>query len=123
MGSARTTDKILGYLNGHANVNITVTELMEATELTKSQVQIGMNNLRTRYGLNVQSIVSGNLWRYRPETEAEQLAKDKANGSSANTKTPLRGPGPSSMYELVGEAKTGIIIQDEDGKLYRAEEL
>lgn len=104
MGAPRTTDKILEFLSEHQNINVTLSEIMKVTGLTKDQVQSGVNNLRTRHGLNIETVMAGQLWIYHPNT-------------------PVAAGPQRTMFELVGQAKAGLIIQDEDGKLYRAEEL
>ena len=104
MGAPRTTDKIIDFLSEHQNITVTLSEIMKVTSLTKDQVQNGVNNLRTRHGFNIETLVAGNAWKYMPT-----------------------GPAPTgpqrTMFELVGQAKAGLVIQDEDGKLYKAEEL
>jgi hypothetical protein len=107
MGSPRTTDKIVDFLHEHANITVTLTEIMKVTELNKSQVQNGVANLRSRHGLNIETKLAGQMWIYHPNVPAP-------------TEEPKR---VSRVFELVGEAKAGLVIQDEDGKLYRAEEL
>lgn len=109
MGSPRTTDKIIAFLSEHPNINVTLNEIMQVTSLTKAQVQSGMANLRTRHGLNIETRLAGQLWTYHPNAPAPTEEETK--------------PVTPQVFELVGQARAGLIIQDEDGKLYRAEEL
>lgn len=103
MGAPRTSDKILDYFHEHQNVQVNINELIEATGLEKAQVQNAINNLKSRYHSNIETVMTGNLWIYKSG----------------------RGDGPgSTMFELVGKSSTGVIvIQDEDGKLYKAVEI
>jgi len=107
MGAPRTADKIIDFLSEHPNINVTLNEIIQVTGLKKEQVQSGMSNLRSRNGLNIETLVAGQLWTYHPTAPAPTGEKHV---------TP-------QVFELVGQAKAGLIIQDEDGKLYRAEEL
>jgi|SRR4051812_15365863 hypothetical protein len=108
MGAPRTTDKIIDFLTEHANINVTLTEIMQVTGLTKSQVQNGIGTLKNRNNLNIETKLAGQVWIYSPV--------NPATTSEEKVVTP-------QVFELVGNAKAGLIIQDEDGKLYRAEEL
>lgn len=109
MGYARTSDKILDYFHTHQNIQVTLNELADATGLDANQVKSAINTLKSsRYKMNFETVMTGNVWIYRP---------DKGKSVDVNTVNTV-------MFEQVGKSSTGVIvIQDEDGKLYKAVEI
>lgn len=130
MGAPRVTDKVLDFLHRHQNVNVTIQEIREDTGLTRAQIVSSIGRLRGRYGIDVEPVVAGNIYRYRsgmaaPDDLATRLTAAIDGKKDAPKPTPTPTPTPTaSMFELVGTSKSGaVVIQDESGKLYRAEEL
>lgn len=101
MGGSPTAPKVLEvFLAAKPGRLVTLAELVAETGLTADQVQGAVVNLRNREGIPIEIVHRGQIWKYDP--------------------TVLTG---KRMFEEIGPAKVGVIVQDEDGKLYRLEEL
>lgn len=99
---------ILRYFEQHERQNVYLEDLAEAIGATKEQAQGAMTNLRANMpdmAKQIKVIVTGNVWTYdRDRTPAAKPTK--------------------RMFEELATAKDGtIVIQDQDGGLYRASEL
>jgi hypothetical protein len=109
------TARILGYMgNGRLGQNVNIEELVEATGLEKSQVQSAMSRLVGRYGMDVTTVVRGNVYRLNSLND-----KTLAGAEPEPTK-----PSSPNMYEEVGVTQNdSIVVRGEDGTLYRLAEL
>jgi hypothetical protein len=124
MGAPRVTDKVLDFLHRHQNVNVTIQEIREDTGLTRAQIVSSIGRLRARYGVDVTPVVAGNVYRYKSGTVGGGVVAEAAPVPPAPKPTPAPTQPATTMFELVGTSKSGaVVIQDESGKLYRAEEL
>jgi hypothetical protein len=101
---------ILEYLAAHPNQTVTQAELMKALDFNRDQVRQGLSTIRSKK-LPVVSMLAGGAWKYVPDNET----------------VPQVQPPPvktNEVFEYLATANNGdMIIQDVDGKLYRAKEL
>jgi hypothetical protein len=128
MGFPRVSDKLIDYLSRNKNMNVTLTELVEATGLDKKQISNALGTLRTRYGLDIQTIMTGNVWKYRgggiPEPVPPVVEPAPAPPAAVTTAAGVTTSNTGRVFELLAVSNSGtLVIQDEDGKLYRASEL
>ncbi len=106
------TARIRKYLEERPGQAVYTAELMEEFDLTEHQVQGAINNLAKRVDdATIETVLRGQTWRWLPKSSSE-----KSKTSSA--------PVSKRMFVEVGEVTGGdIIIQCEDGTLYRAAKL
>jgi hypothetical protein len=85
-----------------------VDRLVTLTGLTPVQVKGGMNHM-IKDGLPVVAIQPANVWTFTPDpSETESTPTGNRSGE---------------LLEVVGHAKSGLILRDESGTLYRAQEM
>lgn len=98
---------IIDFLSKRRNQIVTVTEMMEELKLTKTQIQGNITHLQKRSNVKITTCVAGQAWML---TDGP-VEKKPVSGSRR-------------MFEEIGPSKAGfLVIQDTDGKLYKAEEL
>lgn len=104
MGAPRTSDKVLKYFHDNKDVQVNINEMVATLGLEKSQIQNAVNNLKSRYRTNIDTVLTGNIWVFR-------------------SGVPEIKPG-SIVYEQIGVSSNGVIvIQDENGKMFKAVEI
>ena len=102
-------EQVLDFLLSHRNQVVTVTQVVNATGLTERQVQYTVNNLRRTKGdyFTIEPVLQGRSWALRDVPE-----------------TPPPSSSGKRIFEEIGPAKDGsLVVQDGDGKLYKAIEL
>lgn len=105
MGSAATSPKVLDYLYRNANVHVHAMDIVRDTGLTLLQVQGAIGNLRRTKGMDIETIIAGQVFVLHTKNEAA-----KVNGKR--------------VFEELGTTKDGrLIIQDADGNLFEAKEM
>ena len=105
MGAPSTSPKVLEYLHRNANVQVHALDIARDTGLTLEQVQGAIGNLRRAKGMDIATVIRGQVFVLRTKNEAP-----KANGKR--------------VFEELGTAKDGrLIIQDAEGNLFEAKEL
>lgn len=112
---------LLTYMDKRVGQVLHVDTISQDTKLTHKQVQNGINNLRNARGndhsldlkASIQVVTRGSAWMYRPVT--------LSNAAPPSPGKPTTSP---RLFTEVGPTRDGaIIIQCEDGNLFRAEEL
>lgn len=106
-----TTRLVLDVLRKYPNQDVAIGQIMEETRLSRKQVQAAIYNMIKRgdekRALNLTVVMDGNIYRYSPNPP--ELSK---------------APPKTMVYEFLATLRNGdIVIQDTDGKLYRATEL
>jgi hypothetical protein len=143
----RIGPKVIHYITERPGQVVWCTEIAEATELTERQCSNAIYHARRgneTLAEEIQVIVIGNAWRYVPfrgeppttttaianataptvatnarpidaqpaaERKTRRRAKESKNGDAAR------------LFQEVGPAGDDVIIQDENGVLYRASRL
>lgn len=108
MGSTPVRHEVLAVITKRPGEIIYLKDIVAATGLDEKQVQSAINNMRRddpTLESTIQTVARGQAWRYDPTGRR-------------------RKDGEKRMFEELAVTKTGaLIIQDQDGNLYRAEEL
>lgn len=119
------------YLMKRQGQTVFVSDMMADCDGTKIQIQTAVSRCKKTYGLPIESVVSGNSYKVG-------VVRNLGAGHSAPKGVPTFGDhGPElielpkgsvvkpvkRVFEEVGTARTGLVIQDTDGKLYLAQEL
>lgn len=109
MGSSLTRPAVLGYLIKHPGELVSLADLMQVTGFSATQIQSQMRNLIAEdYPLTV--IARAQIWKYTGDAKPE-----------------LKDDGPDNrvgeVWEVVGHTKSGVILRDEFGTLYRTTEM
>lgn len=99
---------ILQYLEAHEGDQVYLERMAAAIGATRKQTQQAVSNLREDLpDIPIRVIVAGNVWVY-----------DRAWRQPDAVKPTRR------MFEEIGPTKSGdILIQDQDGAIYRAVEM
>lgn len=114
MGYPATRPQIMAYFTEHPNKTVTLDAISKGTKLRADQVRSAVSNIRTAHSNHeidfpIEIVQRGQIWRYSPNGQVADVAAAKSN---------------KAIYEELGMTKAGdLIIQDESGKLYRAQEL
>jgi hypothetical protein len=94
------SSRVIEFLIANPNVEVAKGQIARACNVTEAQVSHAMYHIKTK--MNVEQ-VANNTWRYKP-----------GDGTSSGAKT-------GALYSQVGVAGNGDhVIEDENGKLYRA---
>lgn len=97
------------YFTTHPGVEVPLSELKSAIgkQVSNSVIHNAISYLRVRGDFPIETLAHGRIWRHRPAATAPAAAKNDKR-----------------VFEELAITKTGdIIIQDEEGKVYRAVEL
>lgn len=103
---------LMEYFSKRPGQHVFLTELVEATQRTRDQVQGNINNLQRDHKLdklnfNVETITRGQIWMYLP-----------------NKEKPVERQKGKRLFEELGVTKRGTyILEDDEGNLYEATEL
>lgn len=101
-----TSPEVLKYIQEQQGEYVYVDTVCKDLGLERAQVQGAISNLRNRHNQPIEVVQKGTIWRWKPNAENEK---------SKNYKR---------VFEEVGATRTGaVVIQDEDGNLYKAVEL
>lgn len=99
--------RVLHYLEQHVGENVYHQDVSKQLDLTESQVKEAIYHLRKKDNLSgsIEVVVAGSIWRYDPSKR-----ESKKSGKR--------------IFEELGVTHQGeIILQDEEGNLFRASEL
>lgn len=109
---------VVRHLSENLGLPVHIDDMVKMTGADKSSVQAAMLVLLKEGKLNIDTVVGGNTWIYRGPTQQTVVAAASAPVA------PAREVGSKQMYTELGEAKDGTkILEDEEGKLWRATEL
>lgn len=110
---------ITQYLSNREGQYCHVAEMSKELNYTYTQIRCAINSKRYEdedWGSRIAIITRGSTWMWK-QSNHENEASIPLNGTS-NEKV------KSSSFEQIGITKTGnLILQDENGNLYRASEL
>lgn len=111
MGGRAIHDKLLDYFQQHPNETLSVTRIAKETGEPHKRIQSWVTSVRNRNmdlgGGRMEIVMRGRIYRY--------VTGGDAVGS---------GPGGKRMFQEVGTTKEGdVILECEDGTLYKAAEL
>lgn len=116
MGSPRTTPQVLDYLIDNPGRVVCRQQIAEATALSAQQIRSAVQNLRVRSGENIEVVIHGESWIWRPR-EVEEAATATPEPAAPVSAAPAQ----RRVFEQIGTTRSGdLVIQDEDGSLYRA---
>ena len=114
MGHATIRDQVLKKITDKVGQVVYAEDIAKDLNLTREQVAAALNSMIRTGSLenDMQVVSAGRAWRYSP-------------GSPQASSSKRRGTRPTDrrLFEEIGPSKQGIIVQDEDGKLYLLEEL
>lgn len=108
MGAPTFADKVLEIFIANPNLEITLTSIQKQLDnlYTEHQIQTAILNLRRRGNVPIEIPVAGKVYRYVP-------------GKTVQPEGPQ-----NRLFEYVATLKTGaLLLQDEEGKVYRAVEM
>lgn len=98
-------DKLLKAFEASPGVTLYADDLAEQFNVGKGTVQYAVKALAETVP-GIISVIKGNAWRYDPNAKAGKGSSDK------------------KLYEELTTTKAGVIlVQDEDGNVYKLEEL
>lgn len=104
MGAPLVYRRVLDFIRERPNVELTVTEIGHNTGLNNGQVNQGIRTLRIQGSL-IDTVKPGYSYIYREQRPTNEVSEKR-------------------IFEEIGTTKAGaIVIQDEDGNLYKAEEI
>lgn len=109
MGHATNKDAVLREITAHPGEVMYREDIAKTLNLSPGQVTsavYGLMNGSTAVGDQLETVVRGRSWRWMP------------NGVKSATKKKEK-----RMFQEVGEAKAGVILECEDGTLWKAEQL
>lgn len=102
---------VFAYFTEHPNLPVNVNDIAHHTGFTREQVQASVSHARRRNGYDrmIEVLNQGSVWIYRP---------DQAVVAINEAKHPEK-----RLFEEVGQATVGLIVQDTDGNLFVLKEL
>lgn len=104
---------VLTFFEKNPGMAIYVEDLVKDTGYTRTQIQASIYNLIKSGLYDLTSEAHGQIWRYRG------LKRESPRYSEENKRSNGR-----RLFEEVGSTKKGtIVIQDEKGNLFEANEL
>lgn len=113
MGGRPIHETMLDYFTQHPNETLTITKIMKDTNETRNRIQGWITSVRNRGVLTdgkMEILIKGRAYRYIPN---DLLDKSKSDDDKMKR-----------IFVEVGITKTGdVIIECEDGTLYKAVEL
>lgn len=124
---------VLQYLGRKPGQAIYVSELAAETNLKEDQIKSAISTARSRNPeifRRVKVIVPGFAWEYSPKstsaddppTTAADRIREPAPAAKAVVRKQSRPKG--RLFEFLAEAKDGaLVIQEEDGTLWRATQI
>lgn len=123
MGAPRTTPQVLEYLMNHPGLVVYRRQIVEATGLDESQVRNAILNLRNRTGENIEVVMHGASWIWRPRPGVD-YGMGPTPAATEPTAPVSAAPAQRRVFEQIGTTRSGdLVIQCEQGNLYRAIEL
>jgi hypothetical protein len=100
---------ILKYLSDNLGLPVHTDDLIKNLGLTKDQIHSSIYNLKNRRGVDIETIIAGEVYRLRGFDTAPKPAPAAVG---------------KRLFEELGTTKQGVIVaQDQDGVLYKVEEL
>lgn len=112
MGGQPVRPRLMKHFESHPGVNIYAADLVQELGLTSAQVRAGIANLRresSEWRDSLRVIQTGQVWRYVPGQHEERQEAKKVN---------------EMLFRHIGTtAKGSLVLESEEGKLYRAELL
>ncbi len=117
MGHPTIADKVFDYFNANKNLHINITEIAENVGFTVAQVLTAIGNLRNRGNVPIYTAVAGRVFMYSP-IPGREIPKSTVADNKSGTKA--RG----ELFEYLATLKDGmLLLQGENGNIYRAEKL
>ena len=117
-GKTGLNARVHEYLMKRQGQTVFVSDMMRDCDGNKTQIQTAISRCKMTYGIPIVSLVSGSSYK------VGVISDDKPQGHPAPEKVP---PTPAvksgRIFEEVGQARDGVVIQDTNGKLYLAKEL
>lgn len=110
MGHATNKDTVLRELTRKTGEVVYRADIAKDTGLTENQVSSAVWALLNQSGdisQQIETVVRGRSWRYWPNGQPNQRNTPKGR----------------RVFEEVGPAKIGVILECEDGTLWKAEQL
>lgn len=110
------TSDVIQYFEKHADKSVSVNDIIHATKYSRQQVITAISNKKHESSefSNRLTRVGAGIYKYKSDT---MIALER-NSLKHNTSS------SGNMYEQIGITKNGdLILQDEDGNLFRAQEL
>lgn len=109
--------QVYAVLSRNVGLPVSLDDLAQETGLLHQQVSQAIAGLRHRRNMDIEQVLAG-VYRLRSfATPASGLPAPVLPAAPAVQRPTKR------VFEEVGQAKSGLVIQDEKGVLYRAEEL
>lgn len=113
---------VLKYFTDHPGKIVYCDELCKEFNTIRANIQTLMNRIiKDGQAPGVRVIQGGNAWQFDPYS-ATHPVKEPETPKADNPKTEKAKA--KQLFELLGSAKDGsLILESEDGSLYRASEL
>ena len=143
-GINTVTGPLLAYFEEHRGEQVTLPELMKATNCNEGQIRASISYMRGKR-FDFETVVTGQCWIYRTapaepmakETETEEEPKPEVKESPVEkhvTVIPHSVPGPPPMImpkrvetneylRVVDRSDERLILIDARGKIYKAVEI
>lgn len=112
--------KVYEVLAKNIGLPVSVDDIVKETGLDRERVINGFTTLRAR-GFQVEGVIKGSLYRLTALAPVPKEAKREVY--EVPEPEPVRTP-IKRMFEEIGVTRDGVvIIQDDEGTLFKAEEL
>jgi DNA-binding transcriptional regulator GbsR (MarR family) len=99
-----TSAKITGHFLDHKDEEVTINELLHLTGVSTGAVSSAITYLTSTKGLPIETLIRGQRWKYSTARAAKS--------------------GNKRIFEELAETRNGIILVEcEDGRIYKLEEL
>lgn len=141
-GVNTVTGPLIAYLEEHRGQQVTLPELMKATNCNEIQVRASLTYMRGK-NFDIETVVTGQCWVYRAAPESKVAEETKAPTEEVIkaplvekhvTVVPHSVPGPPPMVmpkrietneylRVVDRSEERLILIDARGKIYKAVEI
>ena len=103
MGAKATQPAVLEYLTKNADVHVYVHDICRNTNLNKQSVLSAISRIKAKHP-NLETISAGNQWIWRSKVADEKKGK--------------------RLFEELAQTRSGeVLVQDEEGAIYKLTEL
>lgn len=132
-GLNTVTGPVLAYLNEKRGLQVTLPELMKATDCNESQIRACLSYLRGK-DFNIETVVTGQCWIYRSAPKSE-VVREAPAPEVENTSPMPAPPTPKpkftmpvvskdvEFFRVVSRTEERVLLEDAQGKIYRATEI
>lgn len=120
MGYPVIRHKVAEFVITNRGRNVTVDEIKKALNLTSEQVKAAMYNIMSSGTMpGLVSVVKARIWRYddTPVLDPRGTPINPTEITNSIVEEKLTDK-DKIKYTLVGKAKLGVIVQDDEGNLY-----